>query len=692
MADGTGTTQYAYIPITASPGLGAGRLYSETAPGLTDDAIVNSYDELGRLSGRSIGLSGANVESWGFDALGRVTAFNNPLGAAPYTTPTNGFNYTYLTNSPRPDYLDYPNTQRMVFSYYGNGAASSPGQGDRRLSELKNLGAGANGTGAMISDFTYAYNAVGDILRWGQANSGNPGGQIYSLGYDGADQLTAATLAKGAPNSILTQFGNGGNSILHQYANGYDAAGNRVSVTTDGVVDPAIISSISQPANELLQQGGAGSMNFLGKVSVSSTVTVNGTGATMSADGLSFNATIGVNSGANTIAIAATSTNPPAGHSPQTRTNQYNLEIGADPRRTFGYDANGSMTSNGQGNIYVWDAANRLIQIKYPVSPLDPTHYVTANFKYDGLGRRTRITMINPNGTTVMSDNFYLWDGTSLAEEYDATGTNVTKRYLQGGEEVVIYNSGSHWNEGFFFTFDHLGSVREVVGGNGTVITRYDYTLWGERSATYLWGNGVNYDVDFGFTGHFVYPGFVGSNPLDLTLYRQYDPLLGRWLSRDPIEETGGLNLYGYVGDSPINAVDPFGLAAPGVPMKGGFHPNNGPWNRYDTAAIGLGLLPPLAIEAAGSEALAAAARAVAAAAAAAAKNLKIDGPKPNKDGITGRICQLRIGNTPLLRLDYHAIPGSCGEPRLHLNIGPGQGRNAIHIPLPFDNWPPLQW
>lgn len=40
-----------------------------------------------------------------------------------------------------------------------------------------------------------------------------------------------------------------------------------------------------------------------------------------------------------------------------------------------------------------------------------------------------------------------------------------------------------------------------------------------------------------------------------------YDPTLGRWLSRDPIEEAGGLNLYGYVGNSPTGYIDPLGLA-----------------------------------------------------------------------------------------------------------------------------------
>ena len=43
-------------------------------------------------------------------------------------------------------------------------------------------------------------------------------------------------------------------------------------------------------------------------------------------------------------------------------------------------------------------------------------------------------------------------------------------------------------------------------------------------------------------------------------LRRAYDPNSGRWLSRDPLGEEAGINLYGYVQNDPINEYDPFGL------------------------------------------------------------------------------------------------------------------------------------
>jgi RHS repeat-associated protein len=49
--------------------------------------------------------------------------------------------------------------------------------------------------------------------------------------------------------------------------------------------------------------------------------------------------------------------------------------------------------------------------------------------------------------------------------------------------------------------------------------------------------------------------------------YRYYDPVTGRWPSRDPIEEQGGVNLYGFVGNDGANEIDVLGLAAPSEPI-----------------------------------------------------------------------------------------------------------------------------
>jgi RHS repeat-associated protein len=80
---------------------------------------------------------------------------------------------------------------------------------------------------------------------------------------------------------------------------------------------------------------------------------------------------------------------------------------------------------------------------------------------------------------------------------------------------------------------------------------QYDYDAWG--NSVVVKGK---MQVDFGYTGLY----FHQPSGLNLALYRAYSPTLGRWISRDPIGEEGGFNLYRYVKNSPISAIDPLGL------------------------------------------------------------------------------------------------------------------------------------
>jgi RHS repeat-associated protein len=83
------------------------------------------------------------------------------------------------------------------------------------------------------------------------------------------------------------------------------------------------------------------------------------------------------------------------------------------------------------------------------------------------------------------------------------------------------------------------------------VVSSSRYNAWGVRTTV-----GAQDAASFGFTGHLEHKELG----LVFTLYRAYDPATGRWLSRDPIGENGGINLYGYVANNPINLWDPLGL------------------------------------------------------------------------------------------------------------------------------------
>jgi RHS repeat-associated protein len=204
------------------------------------------------------------------------------------------------------------------------------------------------------------------------------------------------------------------------------------------------------------------------------------------------------------------------------------------------HDNNGNYTSpTGYGTL-VWDAENRLVQAG--------TGSSYTKFSYDGLSRRRSATRYN-NGTITNNVN-YLWCDDSLCQKRQANSTSVMANYLVEGE------SYPNWLNAYY-AVDHLGTPRDILNvATGQTLRAGDYTPFGGTEDTSI--NGL-YSTEFGFAGMQIFP-FTSGNVDYLTKYRLYKPGFGRWLSRDPIAEQGGINLYGYVEGNPVNLVDPLGL------------------------------------------------------------------------------------------------------------------------------------
>jgi len=190
----------------------------------------------------------------------------------------------------------------------------------------------------------------------------------------------------------------------------------------------------------------------------------------------------------------------------------------------FSYDLNGNMTSDGT-NTFTWDARNQLSQFN------------TTTFQYDADRRRTT----NAAGTS------FLYDVYNSVQEL--SGTTVTANRITGGADEYFSRADSTGS--YAPLTDALGSTIALVNSSGNIVTQYTYDPFGNTTVS----GSANGNV-FQFTGR-----ENEGNGLYYYRARYYNPLIGRFISEDPLGlESDDTNFYSYARNSPINFRDPYGM------------------------------------------------------------------------------------------------------------------------------------
>ncbi|ELS34813.1 MULTISPECIES: polymorphic toxin-type HINT domain-containing protein [Pseudanabaena] len=218
----------------------------------------------------------------------------------------------------------------------------------------------------------------------------------------------------------------------------------------------------------------------------------------------------------------------------------------------FSYDNNGSLKLRSDGTkstVYDWinDGENRLIGVNTNNAGITSQ----SNFVYDAFGNRVSSTT---NGVKTNYLTAAIWDLPEVLMEYDDDG-NVLADYTQG---IGLVRSRHDGLEGFYHT-DALGSTRVVTDNVGLITDRYTYDAFGvllDQSGT------------FGNSSQFAGEQRDSETGLDYLRARYYDPLIGRFVSKDAfggfMDDPTSQNPYVYANNNPVKYTDPSGYFSVG--------------------------------------------------------------------------------------------------------------------------------
>lgn len=472
------------------------------------DALLNptnfTYDANGNLT-RIVNARGGPTDL-GYDNQDRLESFSNP-GQSPTT-----YNYENDNISSRKN----PDNSTTNYTYDD-------------MSRLKTVS-------SPNVNVTFSYDMNNNIISVSQPGIGN--GSMSFSPYDGLNRITQ-----------YTDFY--GNTV--QY--GYDANSNITSITYPGnktvyytYYDDDRLWTVKDWNNNIT------TYTYRGDGSLNTISYPNGVTCTYNYDGAGQveGKTI-TKSGGTIIASYSFELDKLGNHTRETIQEplslpvipaagiSYNYDIGNRIQNAndiaFGFDPNGNMTSRTQGGIttnYAYDSEHRLTGISGP----DNAAYV-----YDIFGNRREATrnavitryVLDINGP--MSQVLMETDGNNNPKYYYIYGLGLIARIAANGVTTRYYHS------------DFRGSTIAMTDQNANITHKYAYDAFGK----------VLDQVEEDFNP-FRYVGTFGvmdeQNGLYFMRARYYDPLIGRFLSEDPVWD---VNLYDYANSNPVINIDPLG-------------------------------------------------------------------------------------------------------------------------------------
>jgi RHS repeat-associated protein len=568
------TTTYTY----GAAGDPAGWTYSDATP-----SVTIAYDRAGRPLTRT---DAAGVSTWAyhtngqldtetyaggqldglsldrdFDSLARLSSLSALNGASVL----NQIGYAYDTASRLDTVTSGANT--ATYGYLADstlvGSITSKQGGSTRLTTIKsydnlNRLSGITNTPSAVAAISaaYQYNSANQRTRLTREDNA-----YWDYGYDSLGQVTSAVKKLSGGTAIL--------GLDHGWT--FDDIGNRKTATLNAQTSTYTPNLLNQYSSRTVPAV----VDVLGSAVTDATVTVNGQSVTRQGEAWHFSAT-GFNTQTGAwfdFAVSGVRAGAGPGGTDAVAVADRKAWLPKTPE-TYTHDADGNLTQDGRWT-YTWDGENRLVfmetraDIVPPLGQFPLIERRKLEFAYDGLGRRIakKVSNWSPGGWVLVQHTKFLYDGWNLIAELNALNANAAVRTYAWGLDLSGSAQAAGGVGGLLFASLQLGASTSThapaFDGNGNVIAYVDMAT-GAKSATYEYGafgetlvaEGPMQDMlPFRFSTKFT------DNETGLLYYgmRFYTPHLGRWLGRDPIEETGGTNLYSFVNGDAISSLDAIG-------------------------------------------------------------------------------------------------------------------------------------
>jgi RHS repeat-associated protein len=548
-----------------------------------ENAVLSVADETGRTNTTTINAMGwvssvsdgnNNQTTFGYNAVGVRTSLTNARNKT--TTFT-------VDNAGRVSRTDYPDLTHEQATYNADGAVATRTDGRNntvtlgydtvgRLTSIT-YPTGTNTSYSYLANdwrsqmvdrtgtYSWTYNARGEVtqlvapqgtIAWGYDAAGNrssvqrTGVSATSYSYDDASRLTSLT--NGFAETTSFTLDAMGRITQQNQANGtkvvcvYDTGRGWLNSIEHRKADNTVLAHYDY------------TRNLAGKITTASQPSVHSVSYTYDN---AWQLTHEVRTGTSAYDISYTY--DPAGNRltkvqggvTDTYTYGDNNQLLSTSSKSFQYDNDGNLTSvttGGQTTSLTWDYNDKCTGITYPGG-------ATNSFVTNDLGKR--VSKSDSSGTTT-----YLFDGDNILADSRAD-------YTQGGVTGLISERAGSTSK--YYHGDQLGSTRGITDSTQAVSDSREYDSFGLTIAStgstatpYKFAGGGGYQAD-------------ADSGLMLLRARYYDPSVGRFISRDPIGYEGGLNLYAYCENDPIDQTDGSGqqgtLALPRVPAFPGVPP-----------------------------------------------------------------------------------------------------------------------